>query len=275
MEQSLRFVSRHVVELTYRVSNLADIAHASTMQEMPTVYSANGGGGTADLWRLFDSTSAEVAIDTPAGGDGFYYENFESPGGWVSLQNDDSSYGVGIMYENQLTTFQGWQLRSLPFNNVRARFAFAIPALGDVHARAYLILGSLGTVAAEATWLEESLAPFGSLDTPAADSTVSGTIELSGWALDNLGVASVELLVDGSFAGDDQLWRGAARRVRGLARIRGVRLRRLQRQLSMSRGSHACQHLHRGPRDGRHGERARHRPPADHGRRVKHPSQRS
>jgi hypothetical protein len=194
--QSIRFVRTHVVEITYSVENPADTDHAPTLQEMPTLYSANGRRGP-DLWRLFDSTSTQVPIDTPAGGDGFYYENFESPGGWVSLQNESAEYGVGIYYENRLTSFQGWQLRSLPFNNVRARFGFGLPARTTVRARAYLILGSLATVAAEAAWLDANLAPFGYLDTPRPDEPVGGTITVAGWALDNRGIASVALWVDG------------------------------------------------------------------------------
>ncbi len=198
VHQTLRFVRTHVVELTYEVVNLADIDHAATEQEMPTVYTANGEEGTQDLWRLFDSDGTQVAIDTPAGGDGFYYENFTSPGGWVSMQNDAASYGVGIFYENMLQGFQGWQLRSLPFNNVRARFSFGIPASGTVFARAYLILGSLDSVAAEAAWLDAGLPPFGVIDAPTDDEPLTGTVTVRGWALDNDGVASMELWVDGA-----------------------------------------------------------------------------
>jgi hypothetical protein len=163
---------------------------------MPTMYTANGHGGP-DLWRVFDSTGTQVPVDTPAGGDGFFYENFDSPGGWVALQNDDSTYGVGLYYENRLTTFQAWQLRSLPFNNVRARFAFGIPASGMVRARAYLVLGAYGTIAGQVAWLDASLAPFGALDAPVADAPVSGAVPVAGWALDNQGVTGVALVVDG------------------------------------------------------------------------------
>jgi hypothetical protein len=194
--QRLRFVRTHVVELDYTVSNLSDVDHAETFQEMPTLYSANGQQGP-DLWRLVDSDGNDVPIDQPAGGDGFNYKNLTSPGGWVSLQDDGRTYGVGILYENRLSAFQGWQLRSMPFNNVRAQFPFGIPAHGTVRARAYLVLGAYATVAAEAAWLDTHLAPFGVLDSPSPDAEVSGLVDVWGWALDNKGVTAVDLVVNG------------------------------------------------------------------------------
>ena len=197
--QSLRFVATHVVQLEYAVENLAAVDHAATPQEMPTVYTANGTGGAAsDLWQVVDSEGRQVVVDTPAGGDGFMYENFDSPGGWVTLQDTGRTYGVGIYYENRLTAFQAWQLRSLPFNNVRALFSFGIPAGGTVRARAYLVLGSFDTVRGQVAWLDGRLAPFGSLDRPTADEHLSGSVTVEGWVLDNRGVASVELVIDGS-----------------------------------------------------------------------------
>ncbi len=194
--QSLKFVRKHVVELDYTVTNLADLDHRSTGQEMPTVYTANGNNGP-DLWRLFNSQGTEIAIDTP-GNDGFFYENFQSPGGWATMQNDNLDYGVGLYTENRLTGFQGWQLRSLPFNNFRPQFPFGIPAYGTVRARAYLLLGSHATITDEAQWLDEHLPPFGCLDAPTPDEVISGNATVRGWALDNQGVAAVELIVDGT-----------------------------------------------------------------------------
>ena len=67
-----------------------------------------------------------------------------------------------------------------------------------VDRRSFLTLLAQGSVAAEAAWLDANLAPFGFLDAPAAEATVSGTISVGGWALDNKGVTAVELIVDGS-----------------------------------------------------------------------------
>lgn len=194
--QTMRFVATHVVQLEYAIENLSDVDHRATNQEMPTLYSANGEGGP-DLYRVMDSTGRDVPVDTPAGGDGFNYEDFESPDGWVALQNAAGDYGVGIYYENRLRTFQAWQLRSLPFNNVRARFSFGLPARGTVHARAYLVLGSYDTIAGQTAWLDGALGPFGWLDAPGSDEVVDASVRVSGWALDNRAVTSVTVLVDG------------------------------------------------------------------------------
>ncbi len=194
--QRLRFVRKHVVELEYTVINLGDLDHRSSGQEMPTVYTANGNGGTADLWRLFDSQGNQISIDQP-GNDGFFYKHFSSPGGWACMQNDALSYGVGLYSENRLTEMTGWQNRDLPFNNFRPTFMFGIPPHGTVRARAYLLLGSRDTIAAEAAWLDANLPPFGWLDAPAADEAVSGEVTVRGWVLDNKAVSNVEVLVDG------------------------------------------------------------------------------
>ena len=193
--QRLRFVRTHIVELDYTVVNLAGLDHRATAQEMPTVYTGNGNQGP-DLWRLFNSDRTEISIDQ-GGNDGFHYKNFQSPGGWATMQKSDLSYGVGLYVENRNQQWQAWQLRSLPFNNFRPLPSFGIPANGTVRARAYLILGSLDTVASLGQWLDAHLPPFGVIDEPVADASVSGQIQVRGWALDNKGVASVHVLVDG------------------------------------------------------------------------------
>ncbi len=197
--QRMRFVSMHVVEFDYTLENLSDLDHAPTNQELPTLYSSNGRGGP-DLWRLFDASGRHVPIDTPTSGslDGFFYENYESPGPWSTLQNDTSEYGVGLLHENGLSAFQGWQHRGVPFNNFRGRFEFGIPARGTVRARVYLLIGSLGTITSEADWLQSHLPPFGAVDAPAEGAAFDGTVSVQGWALDNRGVSQVFARIDGA-----------------------------------------------------------------------------
>ncbi|HEV8487302.1 MAG TPA: putative Ig domain-containing protein [Blastocatellia bacterium] len=48
----------------------------------------------------------------------------------------------------------------------------------------------------------DRLAPFGNLETPDFRATLTGTVTGTGWALDNLRVATVEVLIDGTKVGD-------------------------------------------------------------------------
>src|SRR5262249_41923087 len=50
----------------------------------------------------------------------------------------------------------------------------------------------------------DKLAPFGSLETPDFRATLNNTATGTGWALDNVGVTAVEVLVDGQKVGDGQ-----------------------------------------------------------------------
>lgn len=198
--QTLRFVATHIVEMSMRVDNLSNVERKVTLQEFPTLYAVWGSGKTANLRRIMDSAGNDIPVDIPAN-DGFFYRNFDSPGAWVTLQNDNLTYGVGIYYENRLTQYQAWQKEGV-FNNVRSQFSFGLPALGSVTARAYLVLGAYGTIAGQVAWLDASLPPFGALDSPSSDQALEGSVNVSGWVLDNKGVATVKLLVDGSTYAD-------------------------------------------------------------------------
>ena len=59
------------------------------------------------------------------------------------------------------------------FNNIRSKFPFAIPAFGTVKGRADLVLGHYDTIATEVSALQTGLAPFGSVDSPAADEALA------------------------------------------------------------------------------------------------------
>ena len=194
--QRLRFVGEHIVEMRMTVENLTATAVQATLQEFPTLYAAYGAYGLANLHDILDSTGTQIAVDIPAN-DGFFYRNFETPGGWATLQNDERTYGVGIYYENRLTAYQAWQKEGV-FNNIRSQFSFGIPANGSVTARAYLMLGSFDTIKTTAEALDAALPPFGVIDAPAADGVYSGTLAVNGWVLDNKGVTALMLLIDGT-----------------------------------------------------------------------------
>lgn len=213
--QRLRFVEPHVVEIRMEYTNLSPIDHAPAFQEFPTLYSSFGRVGP-DLRVILDSQGGIVSVDTAAN-DGFFTKDFISPGGFAALQNVARDYGVGLYYESRQRLFQAWQVVG-QFNNFRALYEFGLPALGRVRARAYLIVGGFDTIAETAARIDGKLAPFGELEAPRQDAAVGGSLWLSGWALDNGQVESVEVLLDGELVaatvpGDDRpdvctLWPG-------------------------------------------------------------------
>lgn len=199
--QKIRWVGSNVVEIKMTINNLTDIERKPTLQEFPTLYVPYGAHGLQNYNTLLDSTGTQVSIDVPAN-DGFYMKDFESPGGWTTLQMASKEYGVGIYYENRTDLFQGWQKAGV-FNNVRSRITFGLPANGTVNARAYLILGSFDTVKSLAQGLDTSIAPFGYLDSPAEDAEIDeDSLGVGGWVLDNKGIAKVEVFIDDVLKGE-------------------------------------------------------------------------
>ncbi len=193
-----RFVTEHVVEVETEVRSKETISHPATAQEFPTLYVSNGTGGP-DLPLLLDAGGSIVTLSTPAN-DGFLYDNFTSPGPWVSWQNQSQSYGVGLAMDQGVTKFQGW--RGAPpsapyFHNVRAEMTFGLPAGGTVRGLSYLALGAFGTVKGELEGVLKKRAPFGSVDAPAGDVKQS-VITVSGWALDTTTISGVDVQVDGN-----------------------------------------------------------------------------
>ncbi|MFP3883415.1 MAG: Ig-like domain-containing protein, partial [Actinomycetota bacterium] len=48
---------------------------------------------------------------------------------------------------------------------------------------------------------EDEMFPYGNVDTPGDGASVSGVVEVTGWAIDDRGVEEVEVLVDGETVG--------------------------------------------------------------------------
>ncbi|MBQ9816418.1 MAG: hypothetical protein IJM59_02970, partial [Proteobacteria bacterium] len=194
LTQRLRFVRKHVAELFYSVHNDGNLNHTASHQELPTLYATYGAHGFGNYNRLMTASKEQININEPAN-DGFFTKAFQSKEPWVTLQNANLDYGVGILYENGLLDYQGWQKDGV-FNNVRSLIKFGLPPNGTVNARAYLILGSYDLIASEAKTLMSTLPPFGVLDIPDGKTAVTGNVSLSGWALDNRGVTKVTARID-------------------------------------------------------------------------------
>jgi hypothetical protein len=194
----LRFVNPLVVELSLEVSSSETIDHGVTAQEFPTMYVSHGGAGP-DLPVLLDPAGTAISIDQPAN-DGFTMKNFSTGAPWVSFQNPTRDYGVGLAMDQGVTSFQGWAGSGNPapyFHNVRANIAFGLAHASTVRGRAYLALGSFGTIASSLSAVFAQRPAFGTLDAPATGAVARGTsIAVAGWALAPT-VASVLVELDG------------------------------------------------------------------------------
>ena len=195
----LRFVNPLVVELSLEVTSGETIDHGVTAQEFPTMYVSHGGSGP-DLPVLLDPAGTAISIDQPAN-DGFTMKNFASGAPWVSFQNTTRDYGVGLAMDQGVTSFQGWAGNGTTapyFHNVRANIAFGLAHGTTVRGRAYLALGSFGTIASTLGAVFAQRPAFGTLDAPAAGALARGTsIPVAGWALAPTDLADVVVELDG------------------------------------------------------------------------------
>jgi hypothetical protein len=198
-----RFITENVVEVSNEVISNETFSHAPTGQEFPTMYVANGQNGL-DLPVLLDAAGSVVGVNTPGAVPGLFYQIFTSPGPWVSWQNTNRDYGVGLAMDQGTSQFSGWRGDGSAyayFHNVRAQIVFGLPAGGTVRGISYLALGSFDTVQSELEGVLASRAPFGCIDAPVANQPVvyspGQQVLVRGWTLDNRSVSSVHARIDG------------------------------------------------------------------------------
>ncbi len=198
----LRFVTPHVVEVMTEVTSNETFSHPATAQEFPTLYVNHGQGGP-DLPLLLDSGGNTVTLAKP-GNDGFFHDDFVSPGPWVTWQTAAKNYGVALAMDQGITAFQGWRgdgVNAPYFHNVRAHIVFGLGAGQRVRGLSYLALGDFATVGAQLAEVRKKRPPFGAIDTPLATTAktyVSGAdIAVAGWVLDDAKAAVVQVEVDG------------------------------------------------------------------------------
>ena len=193
LTQSIRFVAEDTVELQLTVHNPSDTAHSLAAQELPVVFAAYGEGVSPDLTTVTDSEGSPVKLD-PVGAE--LTKVFESGGGWASLQQADLGYGIGLYLESGQTSFEAVVTKGAS-SRLRGLLPVALGPNATVRVRAYLIVGDVLSIRDRVNALAPTIGPFGELEAPAPDQTVGKTLEVSGWALDNGGIETLELLVDG------------------------------------------------------------------------------
>ena len=186
--QRVRFVDESVVALEMSFTNTGSATHQETPHRIGWIHGASGYPSARA------SSGAPITPDV-AQPDGTTIRDFESAGGWASLQTGTLGGGLAIMMENGNEAFRAISGDGAG-QGLYARVPFGLAPGATATVRAYLLLGDFVAVAQRAGALRAQLPPFGALETPSPDQEISQTLVVSGWALDNVGVTKVELLID-------------------------------------------------------------------------------
>jgi hypothetical protein len=214
IEQTASFVPNapYAVRLHYRITHLGSDVHASAIQEFPAVWvnSEYHRFVSYSGLRPFsgDSASAEPLPATSAITQVRYV-----PERWAALVNDQG-VGLTVYVPQQYPYVVRAQFAGSPgeFGSGASYFRPHVPFTfgpgsvleGDVFVIAGDYRAARRDIEAAQTIMAgmgDSLPPFGALDVPAVNQTLSGVVPVSGWAFDNVDVTRVEVLVDEVLAG--------------------------------------------------------------------------
>lgn len=215
VEQTITAVTDHphTFKAHYKVTHLGNDLHTNTVQEYPAVYTNRDYnrfvyyGGTSP-WTNGTVTVTQFP-DLPQFSPVLYV-----PEHWGALL-DTQNMGLTVYVPSQYPYVVGFSAPAPgpggPTDNATNYFAptpwlTLTPGLvfeGDI----YLIAGDYVTARQIVYQLHQGLnppdifAPTGTIDTPSAGSTISGVTNVAGWAIDDVKVAKVEVLVDGTSDG--------------------------------------------------------------------------
>lgn len=213
IEQTASFVPRypHAVRLHYKISHLSSDTHASAIQEFPAVWVNEEFNhfvtyaGTRP-WTGREITSQQLTADQPISAR-YVSEH------WAALV-DDLGDGLTVYVPEQYPYAASFQLSGTSgefgsgANYFRPHVPFTFGPGSVLEGDVYIIAGDYREAREDIeamhdvrTASRDVLPPFGAVDTPAANQVVSGTIPVTGWAIDNVAVARVEVLIDGTLAG--------------------------------------------------------------------------
>ena len=195
----------------YKITHFGTDRHANSIQEFPAVYVNLGFDRFVSDTSTTPWTNAPVTFVTmpqlPLGSPTLYAS--EQWGGFV----DSSDNGLTVFVPGMAPYIGGFAAAGdsgptgfgTDYFAPRTFFTFGPNSVleGDV----YLLAGEYRHARQVIYDLHNKLpakdifTPFGSVDSPAANAQLSGTISVAGWAVDNVAVSKVDVYVDGVLAG--------------------------------------------------------------------------
>jgi len=213
IEQTASFMAGHptAVRLHYKITHLGSDTHASAVQEFPAVWVNQeydrfvsyagtrpwtGGALSSDLLTVAGQAVPERYV----------------PEHWAALVNEQG-IGLTVYVPQQYPYAAALQFAGTPgefgmgANYFRPHVPFTFGPGSVLEGDVYVIAGHYGEarrvieVLHSAAAAPDILPPFGSMDAPLANESVTGIVTVAGWVLDDAEVARVEVLVDGTLEG--------------------------------------------------------------------------
>lgn len=195
------------VKVVNRVTHVGADTHANALQETPAVYAPRTHGtlvyyAGASPWTngaLTTYTLPEFGTAQPT--------LYAPEDGWFALSPDGTS-GLSI-YAPRAYLWPGGGVYTAAGDEATAygRMATAL-SLGPGEVKEftyYAFIGAIATARASIVSLHssasDSWSPIGALETPAPGATLSGTVMIAGWALDNVAMSLVDIVVNGAVVG--------------------------------------------------------------------------
>jgi hypothetical protein len=210
IEQTASFVRDYpyAVRLHYRITHLNSDTHASAVQEFPAVWVNQEYDHFVSYAGIRPWTGRPVSAElltAPSGAAPVRYVSEH----WAALVNAQG-VGLTVYVPKQYPYAVSLRLPGTPgeFGSAANYFRPHVPFMfgpgtvleGDV----YVIAGDYREARQDIEAMydaqaptSDTLPPFGALDVPLANQTVTDIVPVTGWVLDDVGIARVEVVLDG------------------------------------------------------------------------------
>ncbi|MCJ7514231.1 MAG: Ig-like domain-containing protein [Anaerolineales bacterium] len=204
------FGTPETIRVSYRVVNEGDDSHAIANQEFPfayvrTPYNRYVSYTGSDPWTNGQPTIVTMPSSGTGGATAIATER------WAGFMNPEDE-GLVLWAPQSYGQFTyGHFDNPGPVENstfyLLPRALFSIPAGFSQETYVFIFMGNWVRSRAQIHQLAVSLdfddimPPFGTIDAPSQGGTVSGVATLDGWAIDDLGVATIRFTVDGESHG--------------------------------------------------------------------------
>jgi len=215
IEQTASFVPDYpyAIRLHYRITHLNSDTHTSAVQEFPAVWVNQEYDRFVSYTGLRPWTGRPVSADLlTAPGQTAAPVRYVSEH-WAALVNAQG-VGLTVYVPNQYPYAVSLQLAGTSgefgsgANYFRPHVPYTFGPGSVLEGDVYVIAGDYREARQDIEAMydakaptADTLPPFGALDVPLGDQTVTDFVPVAGWVLDDVGVSRVEVLIDGTVVG--------------------------------------------------------------------------